>query len=81
MSTHGLDNSAWAEWSMWDYGSYALTPYMRLDASGRQNMVFATYACDTHRLDSNTWNRWIHVFSGGLASRHGGRKRHPLERE
>ena len=74
MSTHGYTQPNWtfSEWAMWDIGKWALTSNMRLGNSGRQNMVLATFACDTHATDSTTWNRWIQPFAGGMVVTVGG---------
>lgn len=72
MSTHGGINNASAAWGMWDQGSLAYTSNMRLGASSRQNMVLASFACDTHATDGNTWTRWYPVFAGGMVETVGG---------
>jgi hypothetical protein len=73
MNTHGGSNTSTSFWAMWDQNSSALSSSMRLGASGRQNMIFATFACNTHVTDNFTWNRWIRAFAGGLVTTVGGR--------
>jgi len=73
MNTHGGSSATTAYWAMWDAYSNAYTSNMRLGSSGRQNMVLATFSCQTHALDAATWNRWIRVFSGGMVFTVGGR--------
>ncbi|WP_394849648.1 DUF6345 domain-containing protein [Pendulispora brunnea] len=74
--THGgIDNGDQrleARWAMWDKRTYARSQYMRLGASGRQNMVFVTGACDTHRVDAYVLERWKTIFAGGLILTLGG---------
>ncbi len=65
-NTHGGTTSTNATWAMWDQNSLAFSSQMRLGASGRQNMVFASFACNTHVYDGSTWTRWAPVFGGGL---------------
>ncbi len=72
MSTHGGITSTSAIWAMWDAGSFAYTQNMRLGASSRQNMVLASFACDTHWINNSTWTRWYPVFAGGMVITVGG---------
>ncbi|MET0225700.1 MAG: DUF6345 domain-containing protein [Dokdonella sp.] len=72
MSTHGGITSTSAIWAMWDQGSFAYTQNMRLGATSRQNMVLASFACDTHWIDDSTWTRWYPVFAGGMVMTVGG---------
>ncbi|WP_394822036.1 DUF6345 domain-containing protein [Pendulispora albinea] len=72
MNTHGGSNASSSFFAMWDQNSYAITANMRLGASSRQNMVFTTFACDTHAFDANTWTRWRRAFEGGLVMTLGG---------
>lgn len=72
-NTHGGVNASQAFWAMWDQGSFAISSNMRLGASSRQNMVLASFACDTHATDGNTWTRWYPVFAGGMVMTVGGR--------
>lgn len=73
MNTHGGSNTSASYWAMWDQGANAATSRMRLGASGRENMVLATFACSTHGTDAYTWNRWYRVFAGGMVETVGGR--------
>lgn len=72
MVTHGGADQYQAFWSMWDQLRWATTAFMRLGDSGRRNMIFATYSCDTHAPDGFTWTRWINAFRGGLVTTVGG---------
>jgi hypothetical protein len=67
MSTHGGTNGWGAAFAMWDQGSLAWSPLMRLGQAGQQVKVFATYACDTlYTADNGFWGRWISALSGGV---------------
>jgi Family of unknown function (DUF6345) len=72
-NTHGGADNANSYWAMWDQGSLGVSSAMRLGASGRQNMIFASFTCETHRTDAFVWNRWYPVFAGGLVTTVGGR--------
>lgn len=75
MNTHGggSDSTTSSRWAMWDQYSTAYSANMRLGASGRENMVLATFSCQTHSTDAFTWNRWLPVFAGGMVVTVGGR--------
>ena len=51
---------------MWDTSTRAYSSQMRLGDSGRENMIFSTFSCDTLTLDSYMWTRWSPVLAGGL---------------
>lgn len=65
--THGCKSNTNACWFMWDDADRrANSSNMRLGDSGRQNMVFSTFSCNTLTQDSYMWARWAPVFAGGL---------------
>lgn len=63
---------------MYENGSYACTPKMRLGDDGHGLSVLSTYACETHaggfhsvkepgNIPGNLWvDRWVNAFRGGL---------------
>lgn len=77
VQTHGGAGPAWGNKSVWsafeDYNhpnglpkANAESPNIRLGDDGRGLSIFASYACDTHRIDDLTPTRLGPMMSGGL---------------
>jgi hypothetical protein len=76
MYTHGTiawNDATYAGYAMWDDGSIAWAPQMRLGGAGQQVKVFSTYSCDTLKTsDGLFWSRWYNAFAGGVKILTGG---------
>jgi hypothetical protein len=67
------DNAKAAGYAMWDYGTIAWTPKMRIGDSGRQAKALSTFSCDTlYNDDGLLPTRWGNAFAGGLKILTGG---------
>jgi len=64
--THGGAQTNDAIWAMWNDGAFVYSSSMTLGNENRGTSIWAGASCKTLQIDSNTWERWDTVFSGGL---------------